>query len=61
MTYDEIVKALKQGKNVHWINTAYKVFLENGKLYEINVHNMSMCGMQESQYKDCFIEGTKYA
>ena len=61
MNYDEIFEAIKQGKNVYWINSAYRVFLENGKLYEINVHNMSMCGMQESQYKDCFIEGTKYA
>lgn len=61
MNYDEIIQALENGFKVYWINTAYKVFLENGKLYEINVHNMSMCGMQESQYKDCFIEGTKYA
>lgn len=56
MKYDEIVKALKQGKNVHWINLSYKVFLENGKLYEINTYNMSACGLQESQYIDCFIE-----
>lgn len=55
MNYDEIVKALKEGKNVHWSNTAYRVFLENGKLYEINAYNMSMCGLQESQYIDCFI------
>ena len=31
--------------------------LENGKLYEINVYNESMCKLQESQYKDCFIKG----
>ena len=55
MNYDEIVKAVKQGKNVYWINTTYKVFLENGKLYEINTYNMSMCGLQESQYKACFV------
>ena len=61
MTHQEIIQALEQGKNVYWINTAYRVFLENGKLYEINVYNRTMCGMQESQYKDCFIEGTKYA
>ena len=61
MSYNEIMQALENGFKVYWINSAYRVFLENGKLYEINVHNMSMCGMQESQYKDCFIEGTKYA
>lgn len=60
MSYDEIIESIKQGKNVYWINAAYKVFLENGKLYEINVYNMTMCGMQESQYQDCFIEGNKY-
>ena len=56
MKYDEIAEAIKQGKNVYWSNTAYRVFLENGKLYEINAYNMSTCGLQESQYKDCFIE-----
>lgn len=55
MNYDEIAEAIKQGKNVYWINTAYRVFLENGKLYEINTYNMSTCGLQESQYIDCFI------
>lgn len=61
MSYLEIIQALENGFKVYWINTAYKVFLENGKLYEINAYNMSMCGLQESQYKDCFIEGAKYA
>ena len=56
MNYDEIFEAIKQDKNVYWINQAYRVFLENGKLYEINVYNMSMCVLQESQYKDCFIK-----
>lgn len=56
MNYDEIVKALKQSKNVYWINSAYRVFLENGKLYEINIYNLSTCGLQESQYIDCFIK-----
>lgn len=55
MKFDEIVKALKQGKNVHWINTAYKVFLEKGILYVFISYNMSACGLQESQYEDCFI------
>ena len=52
MSYLEIMQA-----KVYWINSAYKVFLENGKLYEINVYNESMCSLQESQYKECFIEG----
>ena len=61
MSYNEIIQALENDFKVYWINTAYKVFLENGKLYEINIYNDSMCGLPESQYKDCFIEGTKYA
>lgn len=58
MSYDEIVKALEQGQKVYWINTAYRVFLENGELYEINIYNGSMCSLQESQYKECFSEGS---
>ena len=56
MSYLEIMQALEQGQKVYWINSAYRVFLENGKLYEINVYNESMCSLQESQYNDCFIE-----
>ena len=57
MKYDEIMQALEQGQKVYWINSAYRVLLEKGKLYEINVYNESICGLQESQYKDCFIKG----
>ena len=39
------------------VDFLYHFFLENGKLYEINVYNESMCSLPESQYKDCFIEG----
>jgi len=56
MSYNEIMQALENGFKVYWINSAYKVFLENGKLYEIYIYNGSMCSLQESQYKDCFIE-----
>ena len=57
MSYLEIVQALENGLKVYWINSAYRVLLENGKLYEINVYNESICGLQESQYEDCFIKG----
>ena len=57
MKYDEIMQALENGFKVYWINSAYKVFLDNGKLYEINVYNESMCILQESQYKECFTVG----
>ena len=57
MSYNEIMQALENGFKVYWINSAYRVFLENGKLYEINVYNETMCILQESQYKDCFIKG----
>ena len=56
MSYIEIMQALENGFKVYWINSAYRVLLENGKLYEINVYNDSMCSLQESQYNDCFIE-----
>ena len=56
MSYNEIMQALNKGLKVCWINSAYKVFFDNGKLYEINIYNGSMCGLQESQFKDCFIE-----
>lgn len=57
MSYIEIMQALENGLKVYWINSAYTVFLENGKLYEINAYNETMCGLQESQYKECFIKG----
>ena len=57
MSYIEIMQALENGFKVYWINSAYKVFFDNGKLCEINIYNDSMCGLQESQYKDCFIKG----
>ena len=56
MSYLEIMQALENGFKVYWINSAYRVLLENGKLYEINAYNESMCGLPESQYKECFIE-----
>ena len=56
MSYLEIMQALENGFKVYWINSAYRVLLENGKLYEINVYNESMCSLQESQYKECFKE-----
>ena len=57
MSYLEIMQALENGFKVYWINSAYRVLLENGKLYEINIYNDSMCALQESQYKYCFIKG----
>lgn len=57
MNLNEIYFALLNGLNVYWINTGYKVFIDNGKLCEINVYNGSMCLLQESQYQDCFVEG----
>ena len=56
MTKLEIIQALNNGLKVYWSNTGYKVFLDNGRLYTIFTYNDSMCGLQESEYKDCFIE-----
>ena len=56
MSYNEIMQALENGLKVHWINSAYMVLLDNGRLYTIFTWNGSMCGLQESEYNDCFIE-----
>ena len=57
MSNNEIMQALEQGQKVHWINSAYKVFLDNGKLYCINEYNSYMTALAESEYRDCFIDG----
>ena len=57
MSYSEIMQALNSGLKVCWSNSAYRVFLDNGKLYEINIYNDLMCSLPEEQYEYCFIEG----
>ena len=56
MTYQDIIQALENGLKVYWINSAYKVFLDNGKLHCINEYNSYMTALAEAEYKDCFIE-----
>ena len=55
MTYQDIMQALKKGLKVHWSNTAYRVFIQSGRLYTIYEHNNYMIEMAESEYADCFI------
>ena len=55
MSYSEIMQALEKGFKVYWINSAYKVFLDNGKLYCIYEYNSYMTALAESEYKECFI------
>lgn len=57
MSYLEIMQALENGKKVYWSNSAYKVFLDNGKLYAIYEYDSYMTPLAESEYEDCFIEG----
>lgn len=57
MSYLEIMQALEQGQKVYWINSTYKVFLDNGKLYAIYEDNSYMTPLAEAEYKDCFIKG----
>ena len=57
MSYNEIMQALKSGFKVYWINSAYKVFLENGKLYVIYEYNSYMTALSEDEYQYCFIGG----
>lgn len=56
MNYNEILTALNNGYNVFWINSAYKVFLDSGKLYAIYEYNSYMTPLAEAEYKDCFIQ-----
>ena len=56
MTKLEIMQALEQGLKVHWINSAYRVFLDNGKLCCIYEYNSYMTALAGSEYKECFIE-----
>ena len=56
MSYLEIMQALEQGQKVYWINSAYKVFLDNGKLYAICEYDSYMTPLAEAEYKDCFKE-----
>ena len=57
MSYIEIMQALENGFKVFWSNSAYKVFLDNGKLYAIYEYNSYMTPLAEAEYKDCFIKG----
>ena len=54
MTYSDIIQDLKDGISVYWINPAYKVFLQNGKLYVIYEYNGYMTKLNESEYTECF-------
>lgn len=56
MNLNEIYNALLSGSQVYWSNTGYKVFLDNNDLYTIFERNSYMCGLQPSEYKDCFIK-----
>lgn len=55
MNLNEIYFALLNGKKVFWKNTGYKVILDNHALYTIFIGNESMCRLQASEIKDCFI------
>ena len=57
MSYIEIMQALEQSQKVFWSNSAYKVFLDNGKLYAIYEDNSYMTPLAEDEYIDCFIKG----
>ena len=51
------MQALENGQKVFWSNSAYRVFLDNGKLYAIYEDNSYMTPLAEDEYKDCFIKG----
>lgn len=51
------MQALENGLKVFWSNSAYKVFLDSGKLYAIYEYNSYMTPLAEAEYEDCFVEG----
>lgn len=55
MSYNEIITALNNGCNVFWINSAYKLFLDNGNLYVIYKFNDYMTSLNASEYEQCFV------
>lgn len=57
MNKQEIMQALENGLKVFWSNSAYKVFLDSGKLYAIYEYNSYMTPLAEAEYEDCFVEG----
>ena len=60
MSYIEIMQALENGLKVYWINSAYKVFLDNGKLYEINIYTMVQCAAYKNHnMKTVLLNGFK--
>ena len=56
MSYLEIMQALENDFKVYWINSAYRVLLDNGKLYAICEYDSYMTPLAEGEYKDCFKE-----
>ena len=54
MNYSDIIQALEDNISVYWKNPAYKVFLQNGKLYVIYAYNGYMTQLAESEYAECF-------
>ena len=57
MSYLEIMQLLENGFEVYWSNSAYNVFLDNGKLYCIYEYNSYMTALAEAEYKECFTKG----
>lgn len=56
MNKQEIINAILEGNAVYWMNDGYRVLLQSGNLYSVYIHNNSMCQLQDSEYKDCFIK-----
>lgn len=55
MTKQQILYALEHGINVYWMNKGYEVYINGDDIYTRYIYNDSCCGLQASEYKDCFI------
>ena len=61
MKYKDVIKAIKQGKNVFWANSNYKIiYYSYWNRYLIHsLSNDSYIGFNDDEFylKDCYIEG----
>lgn len=55
MNKQQILYALDNDQQVYWSNKGYEVYCNGDHLYTRFIYNDSCCGLQESEYKDCFI------
>tara|TARA_R100000808_G_C2097445_1_gene115667 strand:- start:527 stop:709 length:183 start_codon:yes stop_codon:yes gene_type:complete len=60
MNYKDVIKAIKQGKNVFWVNSNYKIIYDNycDRYLIHSLSNDNYIGFGDDDYylKDCYIK-----